>query len=112
VDKYYRLDSGYAWWADEQPSDEIKAAVENNLQAVGNKVDAVLSHTCPFKYIPREMFLSMVDQSTVDNSTEEWLGELEAKIHYEKWYCGHYHTDKHIDKITFLFEGTKTFWNY
>ena len=28
VDKYYRLKRGYGWWADEQPSEEIKAYVE------------------------------------------------------------------------------------
>ena len=27
VDKYYRLSRGYAWWADEQPSEEIKMHV-------------------------------------------------------------------------------------
>ena len=104
VDKYYRLQNGYGWWPDEQPSGEIKAAVLRKLQSMGNKVDVVLSHTCPFKYIPREMFLSQIDQSTVDNSTEEWLDEIEEKIQYEKWYCGHYHTNKRIDKLRFLFE--------
>jgi 3-oxoacid CoA-transferase subunit A len=109
VDKYYRLQNGYGWWPDEQPSDEIKAAVESKLQSVGNKVDVVLSHTCPFKYIPREMFLSQIDQSTVDNSTEEWLDEIEKKIQYEQWYCGHYHTNKSIDKLRFLFEDIAEF---
>ena len=23
---------------------------------------------------------------------------------YERWYCGHYHTDKEIDKIRFMFQ--------
>jgi 3-oxoacid CoA-transferase subunit A len=109
VDKYYRLQNGYGWWPDEQPSDEIKAAVESKLQSAGNKVDVVLSHTCPFKYIPREMFLSQIDQSTVDNSTVEWLDEIEEKLQYKKWYCGHYHTNKHIDKLQFLFEDIVEF---
>lgn len=28
VDKFYRLSRGYGWWADEQPSEEIKRYVE------------------------------------------------------------------------------------
>ena len=105
VDKYYRLERGLKWFADEQPSDEIKAYVETQLAKVDNKVDVVFSHTCPFKYEPTEVFLSCVDQSTVDASTEHWLDELKAKIDYKAWYCGHWHTNKHIDKMHFLFDS-------
>lgn len=71
VDKFYRLARGYGWWEDEQPSEEIKAYVEKQLSE--NDIDVILSHTCPFKYEPREMFLPTIDQSTVDASTEKWL---------------------------------------
>ena len=103
VDKYYRLESGYAWFADEQPSDEIKDVVAEQLKSLNNKVDVVFSHTCPFKYEPIEMFISGIDQSTVDDSTEHWLDAIEDKLDYKAWYCGHWHTDKHIDKMHFLF---------
>lgn len=109
VDKLYRLQNGYGWWEDEQPSKEIKAAVQENLAAVNNTVDVVLSHTCPFRYIPREVFLSGIDQSTVDNSTEKWLDSIEEHLFYKKWYCGHYHTEKRIDKMQFLFESINEF---
>ena len=92
------------WWADEQPSEEVKAIVEQWLESENQNIDIVLSHTCPMKYIPREMFLSCVDQSSVDNSTEEWLDKIEDKLSYSQWYCGHYHTDKTIDNLRFLFE--------
>ena len=29
----------------------------------------------------------MIDQSTVDASTEEWLEELEQKMNYDHWFC-------------------------
>ena len=105
VDKYYRIESGYAWFADEQPSDAIKNYVNNQLLSVSHKVDVVFSHTCPFKYEPREMFLSCIDQATVDDSTEKWLDSIEDKLDYKAWYCGHWHTNKRIDKMHFLFEG-------
>lgn len=101
VDKYYRLSKGWGWWPDEQPSEAIKAYVEQQVRE--NDFDIVLSHTCPFKYEPTEMFLSGIDQSTVDDSTERWLDKIEEAISYEAWFCGHWHTDKRIDKMHFLF---------
>lgn len=70
VDKFWRLRSG-GWWPDEQPSSQIKAFVERQIQE--HTIDVVLSHTCPFRYEPIEMFLPIVDQSTVDASTEQSL---------------------------------------
>ena len=103
VDKYYRLQSGYAWFPEEQPSDEIKEAVDLQLNNINYKIDAVFSHTCPFKYEPIEEFISCIDQSTVDDSTEHWLDEIEDKLEYKAWFCGHWHTNKHVDKMHFLF---------
>lgn len=103
VDKFYRLAHGYGWWEDEQPSTAIKEHVEEILEQCGWAVDTVLTHTCPLKYEPVEAFLPMIDQSTVDNSTEAWLDEIEKRLSYKRWYCGHWHIDKRIDKIHFLF---------
>lgn len=102
VDKFYRLARGWRWWSDEQPSAETKARVEQKIAS--ESVDIILSHTCPSRYIPTEMFIPSIDQSTVDHSTEEWLGEIDAKIDYKAWYCGHWHTNKRIDKMHFLFD--------
>ena len=103
VDKKIRLARNLGWWEDEQSSDEIKARVEEKLRA-NNTIDIVLSHTCPMEYIPREMFLEGIDNSKVDNSTELWLDEVEDKLHYTRWFSGHYHTDKTIDKLRFMFD--------
>lgn len=107
VDKNYRIATGLKWFSDEQPNAEIKAKVENTLTENDWDIDIFLSHTCPLNYIPTEMFLSTIDQSTVDKSTEIWLQEIEDKLNYKAWYCGHYHTNKNIDKIHFLFEDIK-----
>lgn len=95
----------HKWWPDEQPSQAIKEYVEQQL--VENKIDIVFSHTCPAKYIPTECFLSCIDQSKVDNSTEQWLDTIEDDLEYEAWYLGHWHTDKRIDKMHFLFHGVE-----
>lgn len=104
VDKYYRLARGWHWFPDEQPDETIKSTVEQRLNEMNNEVDIVLSHTCPRKYEPIEVFLSTIDQSSVDKSTEDWLGVLEERLSYKKWYCGHYHTAKKIDRLQFMFE--------
>ena len=108
VDKWYRLQRDLHWFPDEQPSDEIKARVEKKLNELSWQIDAVFTHTCPYRYIPREAFMGCVDQSTVDNSTEIWLDSIEGKLNYNAWYCGHWHIDKRIDKMHFLFESVET----
>ena len=109
VDKEYRLMMGYNWYQSEQPSEEIKNKVKKVLQEHNNKVDIILSHTCPFKYMPYEVFMSGVDQSKVDKSTEEFLDEIENITEYKKWYCGHYHTDKRVDKLRFMMNDIDEF---
>ena len=102
VDKFYRLDRGYGWWEDEQPSAEIKAYVEKQLEE--KEFDIILSHTCPFKYEPIEAFLPMIDQDSVDDSTERWLDDIENQVDYTAWFCGHWHIDKRIDRVHFLYK--------
>ena len=109
VDKYFRLTRGYNWYESEQPSEETKNKVKSILTNLNNKIDIILSHTCPYKYLPREMFLEGIDQSTVDNSTEYFLDEIEESTDYNLWYCGHYHTDKEINKIVFMFHKIEKF---
>jgi len=104
VDKSYRLAMGWHWWPDEQPSLEIKSRVEQRLEAEDWKIDVVLSHTCPLKYEPTEVFLQGIDQSHVDKSTELWLDSIEGRLNYKAWYCGHYHTNKVIDRMRLMFE--------
>lgn len=105
IDKHYRLLKGYHWFSDEQPDDRIKQTVKEQLEKINDTVDIVLSHTCPLKYEPTEVFLDFIDQSTVDKSTEQWLDEIENKLKYQKWYCGHYHTSKTINKLEFVFQN-------
>lgn len=107
VDKEYRIMYGYKWFKDEQL---ITKEMNNILDKVkGKHFDIVLTHTCPYKYEPIEVFMKGLDQSKVDKSTEHFLDEIEENIDYDKWYCGHYHTEKQIDKIEFMFGRIKVF---
>lgn len=90
VDKGMR-EEGVSWWADEQPSPEIKARVEAQLERAGWQVDVVLSHTAPIDYEPVDTFLPGIDQRAVDKTTEHFLQSIENRLTYSRWYCGHYH---------------------
>lgn len=111
VDKPYRLQMYNAgqiqvkWFSDEQPSEETKKKVEDVLEKNHWQIHGILSHTCPYKYMPRELFLTGIDQSKVDSSTEIWLDKIEDKTDYDIWYHGHFHGNKSIDKIHMLFQN-------
>ncbi len=107
VDKQYRLLHGYKWFKDEQLT---KKEMDTILEKVkGKHFDIVLTHACPYKYEPREVFMQGLDQSKVDKSMEHFLDKIEENINYDKWYCGHYHTEKQVDKLEFMFGRIKIF---
>ena len=97
VDKYWRLEKQAAgfyggWFANEQLSQEERDNISQ--LAAGQEYDLILAHTCPFEWMPRDLFLACVDQSTVDNSMELWLGELLQTCSWGVFLCGHYHDDR------------------
>ena len=47
------------------------------------------------------------NDNNVDKSTEKWLDKIEDSIEYKKWYCGHYHGEKVVNKLEFLFNTIK-----
>lgn len=124
VDKMRCLEEGTPFWYDEMPDDSVKATVEQNLQNEGNKIYGMMTHTCPIDYLPTEMFMSTRQNASIkrkprkakskklfkpdiDRSTEIWLGELEKKLDYEVWFCGHYHVDKQIDKVQVMWRDIR-----
>lgn len=90
VDKYVRLANNWSWFPQEQCNKEEMAAGIN--LAKSDTWDLVLSHTAPIIYEPTDLFLSVVDQSTVDKTTERWLGEIEYNLNYKLWAFGHFHS--------------------
>ncbi len=107
VDKYYRIRNGKTWFNDEQLSLEERNSILEKVS--GDHFDIVLSHTCPHKYEPTEVFLQSINQDRVDKRMEKFLDSVEESIDYDKWYCGHYHTEKSIDKMQFMFRDIEIF---
>lgn len=97
VDKYYRLErqaQGYygGYFENELLSQEDMNEIEKI--AVGSSYDLILSHTCPWSWEPRDLFLSFIDQSKVDDSMEIWMDQLKEKMDWGVWLCGHFHDDR------------------
>jgi len=103
VDKPHRISRGWHWFPNEQLDSTEKSLIEAKLESMDLQIYGILSHTCPQKFTPKELFLPGIDQSKVDTSMEDWLDSIEDKLSYEKWYCGHYHTNKNVNKMRFLF---------
>lgn len=103
VDKEYRLQNGWNWFKDEQPSKEIIKFVEKQITKKKH-FDIVLSHTCPINTEPRHMFLSFIDQSKVDKMTERFLQRVADWITFDSWYFGHFHGHWDNGKYHMLFE--------
>jgi 3-oxoacid CoA-transferase subunit A len=128
VDKLKCLGMDLPFFEDEMPSDETKELVEQQLAEHGNRIYGMLTHTCPLRYLPTEMFLSTKEAAEtkrkpkkkkkspqfppdIDRSTEEWLDKLEQTVDYCVWFCGHYHIDKQIDKITMMHSEIKPLYS-
>lgn len=99
IDKWYRLERQSAgfyggWFENEQLSQEERDNISKI--AAGESYDLILTHTCPWSWEPRDLFLSFIDQSKVDDSMEIWLDELKDKINWKVWLFGHFHDDRII----------------
>lgn len=92
VDKWYRLQNNWHWFADEQLTEYEMQWAEQEF--AGGKYDFVFSHTCPIDWEPNDLFLSMIDQSTVDKTMEVWMGKFKEMINWNTWLFGHYHADR------------------
>lgn len=103
VDKHFRIVlnkagySEYKWFEDEQLNESERERIINKLSDY-SIYDYVFSHTCPYELEPRDMFLSGLDQSTVDNTMEYFLQDVANMSTFETWYCGHWHTDRTVNQ--------------
>jgi 3-oxoacid CoA-transferase subunit A len=92
VDKYYRLEVGNNWFPMEQLSPEEREKITTDLRAGDYKL--ILAHTCPYSWRPTDLFLTCVDQSTVDSSMELWLEEIKDSFKDAIYLFGHYHAER------------------
>lgn len=91
IDKEFRLKNGWKWFPEEQLSADEMLAAKTICKNNGMKFDLILSHTCPYNWRPTDLFLSCINQETVDNSMELFLQEVANNISFKAWCWGHFH---------------------
>ena len=113
VDKWYRLRNDLMWFADEQLTAEEMAFAEKHL-AQWN-YDFIFSHTAPIDWEPTDLFLSCIDQSTVDKTMEIWLKKFRDMTNWKVWLFGHYHADRierpYVEQFYIEVEDIENIWN-
>ena len=82
---------GVNWWKEEMPSDEEYAFCEENLAACDYKVDYVLTHDAPSRFLD---FTALASGET--NQLHSFLDKILLKLTYDKWFFGCYHKDTQL----------------
>ena len=110
VDKWYRLQNDWMWFSDEQLTAEEMIEAEEKFK--GGEFDLVFSHTCPYDWMPTDLFLNCIDQSTVDKTMELWLNKFRHMFSWNVWCFGHYHADRierpHVEQFYTEIEDLNT----
>lgn len=88
IDKAYRKEN-VTWWRQEDATIDDLARAYVTLKKHNNKVDYVITHTIPERYI------SKIDglKSTFFDKTAMFLDDIYARIEFKRWYAGHFHID-------------------
>jgi len=87
-----RRKEGVSWWAQEIFSQVELQNLTRNLETVNYKVDLVLTHTAPQKFIkPKEKELCLDWSNRIKDLVCQMLSRLENDLTYQMWYFGHFH---------------------
>lgn len=79
---------GVDWWPNEELSDDDKEFIINNSEKYGQKVDFIVTHTCPTS------ILGAIKEYALKDSVSEFLEEIFYTVEFNKWYFGHMHSDE------------------
>lgn len=96
IDAKYRT-PGVDWFPEELPSEAELAEGERNLDRVGWRVDHVLTHDCPLRYLPRMTRDSPFGNVSHVDALELWLDEVDDRCEFKHWWFGHHHVDRDLD---------------
>ncbi|MCD8023681.1 MAG: hypothetical protein LUF30_12160, partial [Lachnospiraceae bacterium] len=86
-DKPYRIE-GLSWWREEIPSMNEMQHGMDVLEAHGNKVDFILTHT-----MPQSLMAPILKTDFSPEPTRTYLDQVYLNTEFGYWYCGHMHED-------------------
>jgi len=89
------------WWPQETPdSFEFRLGYEN-LEKHNNKVDYIISHTCPESIIDK-MFWKWYSENK--DIVSKYFNSINNIVEFKHWYFWHFHENKTFQKYTVLYE--------
>lgn len=98
------------WWKEEEGNYEEMNEAFDNLEKENNQVDFILTHAGPASKLKN--FFNYFGMNFTSSSTEKFLDEINNKVKFKHWFCGHYHEnvnlgwfskEKDDSKITILY---------
>lgn len=98
IDKNERI-PGVSWWREEEITKEEEYKTYESLDANNWEVDYVLTHTLPTRIIKDHLDFPEKE----DANTKFFDDLLDKGLKFKKWYCGHFHIDKTINKFNILY---------
>lgn len=100
IDKIYRK-PGKSWWPEEMPSEEEYEEARASLVKHSSKVDYIITHTAPTSIVQKYYHAGINREIQLN----DFLEEVDKKVQYRHWYCGHIHEDAQFDeKHTLLYQ--------
>lgn len=94
---------GASWWSEEVPSSAERQRARESLERCGWEVDCVLTHDCPARLL--HVAAAGSPWPIVPDPFKCWLDDVEGRLGYGAWYCGHHHVDKMLDgKVRCLYD--------
>ena len=103
ADKYTR-EEGVTWWKEETHTKEEYENALKNLAKVDFNVDYVITHTVPIRFLRNVDFNK---QGAEECPVAMMLDELEKRLHYRKWFAGHFHAnyEDKKDNVMWVYKG-------
>ena len=89
-----------SWWEQELPTEEELQEGRNNLEKVDYKVDYIIAHclsTSKQYELERAYGGSYIHTFYKSDILTNYFDELEGRLQYKHWICGHYHIDLPLD---------------
>ena len=103
IDKYYRI-KGRSWWPQELPSRGEMEEGLANLKRYQNKVDYIITHSCPLSAFKYPALLAAAGIK-VECPESELLSNFDEIVAFKHWYFGHFHIDAQLsNRYTVLYQ--------
>lgn len=93
IDKHLRTEF-IDWWKEEEGNYEEMNEAFDNLEKENNQVDFILTHAGPASKLKN--FFNYFGMNFTSSSTEKFLDEINNKVNYKHWFCGHYHENVNL----------------